>query len=158
MRLSSQLSALADRGRLFFPNIDPDNGGSDKESAYRGQRPPILDALVFACHETQRLGEDGVSGDDSASFLRECRRQFVSELQAHLDPSHLDEVIERYTDQSEAMRDDSLNRAGEVAIVFDTRRPGILDHTGAGWSGRIGADARKGLLHARHEMRKETLE
>ncbi|MEO0465291.1 MAG: hypothetical protein AAF216_02015 [Pseudomonadota bacterium] len=158
LKLASQLSALADRGRLFFPNLDPHGDSTNKESAYRGARPPILDMLIFACHETRRIGEDGVSGEDSAGFITECRRQFVSELQAHLDPSHLDEVIERYTDQSERVRSESLDRAGELAIVFDTRRPGILKDTGAGWSQRINAETRKALLHAQHNFSKDPSE
>lgn len=34
------ISSLVERGRLFFPNIDPGSKGGEKEGAYRGSRPP----------------------------------------------------------------------------------------------------------------------
>lgn len=153
--IARRLSALADRGRLFFPNIEPDGSGTDKDFAFRGSRPPILDTLVFACHEAQRLFEAGVEGADSARFITDCRRLFVSELQCHLDPNHLDGVIERYTEQTSQHRGQALNRAGELAIEFDLLRPGILAQTGAGWSGLISAERRKTLLRE-HRQAVET--
>ena len=49
------LSTLVDRGRLFFPNLNPDRKGAEKEGAYRGHRPPILDALMWTYHELEAL-------------------------------------------------------------------------------------------------------
>ena len=63
-----------------------------KESAFRGSRPPILDALVFAHMELVSVKE----GEEiDADFLRKCRRLVVSEMQDHLDPRHWDSVIKR---------------------------------------------------------------
>ena len=85
-----------DRGRLFFPNLNPDRKGAEKEGAYRGHRPPILDALMWTYHELEALTrEGGPASDDSAGFIDECRRLLVSELQAYLDPRRKDEIVER---------------------------------------------------------------
>ena len=53
------LSTLVDQGRMFFPNIAPDAKGAEKEGAFRGFRPPILDALMFAFYEVQALTRQG---------------------------------------------------------------------------------------------------
>lgn len=43
-----QTSILIERGRLFFKNQITDDYGSEKQPAYRGYRPKILDPLVLA--------------------------------------------------------------------------------------------------------------
>lgn len=45
-----ETSILVERGRLFFKNQIVDDHGREKEPAYRGYRPRILDPLVVA-HE-----------------------------------------------------------------------------------------------------------
>lgn len=55
LETSQKLSAAADRGRLFFPNEAPGAHGQDKETAFQGFRPPILDAVVFTCSQVERL-------------------------------------------------------------------------------------------------------
>lgn len=146
--IAGRLSALVDRGRLFFPNVDAKTHGTDREAAYRGNRPPILDALVYAYYETLRLGEGSVRADDSAAFLTRCRRFLVSELQVHLDPRRLDEVIERYTDQSLVSREAAMDTIGELGVLLDVRRPGILcEHGDSGWTDRVGAERRREILH-----------
>jgi hypothetical protein len=39
---------LVERGRMFFKNMVVDDYGSEKQSAYRGYRPKILDPIVVA--------------------------------------------------------------------------------------------------------------
>jgi hypothetical protein len=46
--LAIKISTLIERGRMFFRNRIVDNHGAEKESAYRGYRPMILDPLVIA--------------------------------------------------------------------------------------------------------------
>lgn len=121
------LSSLVERGRLFFPNIDPASKGSEKEGAYRGSRPPILDALMLAYYEVEALTrQGGPTADNSAEFLDDCRRLLVSELQAHLDPRRRDTVIDRYDDQRMDHRSDAIDRANSLKTILKSRRPGLV--------------------------------
>lgn len=118
------LSTLVDRGRMFFPNIDPDGKGVEKEGAYRGSRPPILDAVMFVYHELEAVPrEGGLPSEDCGEFIDDCRRLLVSELQAHLDPRRLDEVVERYDDRSKENRASARERSGALRGKLLTRRP-----------------------------------
>ncbi len=121
-----QLSTLVDRGRMFFPNIDPDGRGIEKEGAYRGSRPPILDVVMFTYHEIEALSrEGGLPSEDSGAFIDDCRRLLVSELQAHLDPRRLDEIVERYDDRSKENRNKARDQAGALRGKLLTRRPNV---------------------------------
>ena len=120
------LSSLVERGRLFFPNIDPQSKGVEKEGAYRGSRPPILDAIMFAYYEVEALTrQGGPTADNSAEFIEDCRRLLVSELQAHLDPRRRDTVIDRYDDQRLDHRGDAIERSNALLSTLKSRRPGI---------------------------------
>ena len=55
MDVARRISSLVDRGRLFFPNVNPSSKGAEKEGAYRGHRPPVLDALMYAFYEVQEI-------------------------------------------------------------------------------------------------------
>ena len=117
--IAQRLSALADRGRLFFPNHEEASKGGRKETAFRGSRPPILDALVFAHMELISLGKDD---EVNADFLRRCRRLVVSEMQDHLDPRHWDSVIERGSTTKHDQRTDSQRRASVLQAELMSRR------------------------------------
>ncbi|GAB5454872.1 MAG: hypothetical protein Hens2KO_11010 [Henriciella sp.] len=120
------LSSLVERGRLFFPNIDPSSKGVEKEGAYRGSRPPILDALMYAYYEVEALSrQGGPTADNSADFIEDCRRLMVSELQAHLDPRRRDTVVDRYDDQRLDQRGDAIERSNALLTTLKSRRPGI---------------------------------
>lgn len=120
------ISSLVERGRLFFPNIDPHSKGSEKEGAYRGSRPPILDALMFAYYEIEALSrQSGPTADNSAEFIDDCRRLLVSELQAHLDPHRRDTIVDRYDDQRLDHRGEAITRANSLKSLLKSRRPGI---------------------------------
>jgi hypothetical protein len=125
--LMISLSALVERGRMFFPNLDADNKGMDKDGAYRGHRPPILDAMMWAYFELDALKrEGGPTGDNSGDFIDECRRLMVSELQAHLDPRRLDKIVERYDDQTHENRREAITRAKALKARLESRRPGLV--------------------------------
>ncbi len=83
----ARISAIIDRGRLFFPNVDlGDNHGGDKEAAYKGHRQPALEALVSAY---RLLGEAGAqAGPDNAASegLMAIRRGFVAEVFKAVEP------------------------------------------------------------------------
>lgn len=151
--LGARLSAMVDQGRLFFPNIDPEGKGAEKMGAFRGYRPPILDALMYAYYEVQALSRsDGPSPKDSANFIFDCRRLFVSELQAHLDPRRQDEVVDRYDRQRDKHRREALDIAGRLGVRLDVRRPGLLTEIGdKGWMDRIGPEERKTILQTIHQ-------
>ena len=120
------ISSLMERGRLFFPNIDPSSKGAEKEGAYRGSRPPILDALMFAYYEVEALTrQGGPTADNSAEYIEDCRRLLVSELQAHLDPRRQDTMVDRYDDQRLDQRGDAIERAGALLSNLKSRRPGL---------------------------------
>jgi hypothetical protein len=118
------LSTLIDRGRMFFPNIAPDKTAADKEGAYKGKRPPILDALMFPYHELTVLAREGGPPDEeSGAFIDDCRRLLVSELQAYLDPRRLDEIVGRYDQRTLQMRKDALERAKALREKLTARHP-----------------------------------
>ena len=120
------LSSLVERGRMFFPNLNENLRGADKEGAYRGHRPPILDALMFAYYELQALTRDGgPTSDNSADYIEDCRRLLVSELQAHLDPRRLNQVLGRYNNQARTHQTDALNRSRNLKAQLISRRPGL---------------------------------
>lgn len=128
--LMIRASALTDQGRFYFPNIEDDDGhGAEKEGAYQGKRPPILDALVYTFYELEQLTPDITdTREASAGFINACRRLLVSELQAHLDPKTLNTVVERYNYRIEHQRDASLYRAGKLGLELNLRYPGLLTH------------------------------
>jgi len=120
------ISSLVERGRLFFPNIEPDGKGVEKEGAYRGSRPPILDALMFAYYELEALSrQSGPTADNSADFIEDCRRLLVSELQAHFDPRRRDAIVGRYDDQRIEHRQDARTRSETLKSMLKSRRPGL---------------------------------
>jgi hypothetical protein len=118
------LSSLVERGRLFFPNIEPGGKGAEKEGAYRGSRPPILDALMCAYYEIEALTRSaGPTADNSGDYIEDCRRLLVSELQAHFDPRRRDAVVGRYDDQRLEHRSDARERASTLKNMLKSRRP-----------------------------------
>lgn len=126
VNLMLALSSLVERGRLFFPNIDPSSKGAEKEGAYRGSRPPILDALMYAYYEVEALTrQDGPTADNSAEFIEDCRRLLVSELQAHFDPRRRDALVGRYDDQRLDHRTEARTRAQSLRDILKSRRPEI---------------------------------
>ncbi len=126
VNLMLAVSSLVERGRLFFPNVDPESKGAAKEGAYRGSRPPVLDALMYAYYELEALTRsDGPTAENSADFLEQCRRLLVSELQAHIDPRRRDTIVGRYDNQRLGHREDAKARAKALRDMLKTRRPGL---------------------------------
>ena len=127
INLMLAISALVERGRLFFPNIDPHHKGADKEVAYRGERPPILDALMYAYYEIEALSrQGGPTADNSADYIDDCRRLLVSELQAHFDPRRRDAIVDRYDDQRLDHRSEAIARAKGLKTQLKSRRPNLI--------------------------------
>lgn len=112
----ARLSALADRGRWYFPNDLERQYGLEKPPAYRGRRREILDHIVDAYDAVPMApGFYEIGGDnndsttsDSYDVLVRCQRAFVSEVQTVLNPRHREEqrkVVEQHFDLSDKMND-----------------------------------------------------
>jgi hypothetical protein len=79
---------LVERGRLFFKNEVVDNYGEDKEAAYRGYRPVILDPIVVA-HQIawNWLGETEDAQIRMRLISEDCLKKFVSLAQMEVGRS-----------------------------------------------------------------------
>jgi len=143
---SQKLSAAADRGRLFFPNESPDTHGREKEAAFQGYRPPILDALVFACTRLDRMDVSAVGTDtEAADFLTKCRRLLVSEAQNAIDPRRRSQMLRRL---ATGRMDDKVSAfavAAELGEALEALYPGYLEQRrDAAWIANREAVARRG--------------
>jgi hypothetical protein len=124
---SQKLSAVADRGRLFFPNEAPHAHGQDKEAAFQGYRPPILDAVIFACGLLERLPHDVPGPDDeAAALLIKCRRLLVSEAQNAIDPRRRGQMLRRLASGRIDDKKSAFAIAAELGEAMEARYPGYL--------------------------------
>jgi hypothetical protein len=83
----AQLSAIIDRGRLFFPNVDRgDAHGVGNEAGYQGYRQRVLDALVKAYDLLGSAGAQMGPDTTSADKIKDIRRAFVAEIFKTVDP------------------------------------------------------------------------
>lgn len=90
IELLRRLSALIDRGRMFFENEGRRHYGQHKLPAYRGFRPKILDPLVAAYLAVETLVTRAKSSDsERKERLVDWRRYFVSVLQVEVNPEWL---------------------------------------------------------------------
>jgi hypothetical protein len=131
---AQQLSAVADRGRLFFPNDEPERHGQDKEAAFQGFRPPILDALIFSCARLERMAPEGGGDEEAAGFLNKCRRLLVSEAQNAIDPRRRKQMLDRL---AVGRKDDKVSAfavASELGETLEAAHPGYLvQRRGPAW-------------------------
>jgi hypothetical protein len=92
--LCIRLSALADRGRWFFPNIHGENFGRHKKAAFRGFRQSILDSIVYAYQAVQKLNCDNAAPNASCyDKILEFKQDFVTQIQDILDPRKREEEM-----------------------------------------------------------------
>ena len=128
------LSSLADRGRLLFPNEAPDTHGQDKEGAFQGYRQPILDAVVFACGQLSRLEPEGGPDTEAERVLTRCRRLLVSEAQNALDPRRREQMLRQLAIGRLDDKKSSFALAAELGNIIEARYPGFLiDKRDAEW-------------------------
>ncbi len=127
LEAGQKLSSAADRGRLFFPNEAPDEHGQHKEAAFQGFRPPILDAVVFACGQVERLDAAGAEPDEEAlAFLVKCRRLLVSEAQNAIDPRRRGQMLRRLSVGRMDDKTSAFAIAAELGEAMEARYPGYL--------------------------------
>lgn len=142
---SQKLSSVADRGRLFFPNESPETHGREKESAFQGYRPPILDAVVFACNRVGKLSCDEAGPDEaSAEFLTKCRRLLVSEAQNAIDPRRRDQMLRRLAVGRMDDKTSAYALSAELGEALESLNPGyLLERRDAAWIAKREAIARQ---------------
>lgn len=93
----AQLSALIDRGRLFFPNREDGDYGKDKEAGFQGRRHPALDALVDAYGIIDKSGYSPGPDRDAIAALTTQRRKFMAEVFQAVDPVRRGEKLKEFT-------------------------------------------------------------
>lgn len=136
LEIARRISSLVDRGRMYFPNVDAKGRGlfvkkihgAHKDPAFRGSRPPILDAMMFAYYEVRALGNTEVC-QGAQDFIWDCRRLLVSELQGHIDPQAMKELIRQYNQQSAEEQKLAQKRASVLRARLQDRRPGVIDES-----------------------------
>jgi|CXWL01.1.fsa_nt_gi hypothetical protein len=127
LETAQKLSSSADRGRLFFPNEAPDKHGQDKEGAFQGYRPPILDAVIFSCTQVERMAAEQPGPDQvAADYLIKCRRLLVSEVQNAIDPRRRGEMLRQLAIGRMDDVKSSFRIAAELGEALDSRFPGTL--------------------------------
>jgi hypothetical protein len=141
---SEKLSSVADRGRLFFPNEAPDKHGQDRESAFQGYRPPILDAVVFACTRLGRMDTSATTPDAAAAeFLTKCRRLLVSEAQNAIDPRRRGQMLRRLAVGRLDDKTSAYALSAELGEALEALHPGyLLQRRDAAWIANREAIAR----------------
>lgn len=82
----AHISALIDRGRLFFPNRTDTKHGADKEMGFQGHRQPVLDELVAAYRVIDKAGATPGPDRAAAEELMTHRRKFIAEVFRTVDP------------------------------------------------------------------------
>ncbi len=139
-----RLSSIADRGRLFFPNESPETHGRDKEAAFQGYRPPILDAVVFASSRIGRFDVSGAEPDKAAAeFLAKCRRLLVSEAQNAIDPRRRSQMLRRLAVGRLDDKTSAYTLAAELGEGLESLYPGyLLERRDAVWIAKREAIAR----------------
>lgn len=93
----AQLSALIDRGRLFFPNRADVEHGKEKEAGFQGYRQPVLDALVNAYGLLETAGASPGPDRDAAGQIYTHRRSFIAEVFKAVDPVRRGEKMKELT-------------------------------------------------------------
>ena len=107
-RSRTRISAMLDRGRLFFPNLDQGDGhGQEREAGYQGYRQPALDAL-YACYrvvsdwptplpDAIMTEEQKHEKKQRLKGLVDARRVLVSEVFKAIDPRRRGRLLEELT-------------------------------------------------------------
>lgn len=127
LEVAARLSSAADRGRLFFPNEAPTHHGADKEGAFQGYRPPVLDAVVLAYFQLDRVRQENGGPDEVAcDYLIKCRRLLVSELQNAIDPRRRGAMLDQLAEGRLDDKKSSFRLAAELGEALEARYPGTL--------------------------------
>lgn len=95
--LATNLSALVDEGRWYFPNIGKKETDHEKPGAYRGTRQAVLDSIVGVYDAVVAMpGADAANRQALMASIHAARRHFVSEVQHAVDPRRRAWVMDRF--------------------------------------------------------------
>jgi hypothetical protein len=95
--LATNLSALIDEGRWFFPNIGKKEADNEKPGAYRGTRQAVLDHIVAVYNAVVAMpAADDQAWQQHMASVHAARRHFVSEIQHAVDPRRRAWVMDRF--------------------------------------------------------------
>jgi hypothetical protein len=84
----ARLSAIIDKGRLYFPNFVRDVIGTEMPSAFRGHRHEILDRLVEIYDMIKVLDPANPAAIEAVRpELMHKKRAFVSQAQSAVEPN-----------------------------------------------------------------------
>jgi hypothetical protein len=100
-----RLSALLDRGRLFFPNEATEKVGLHKPQARRGLRPIVLDQLKHAHNYVRDLRSSAPNAKPPMELhaaIVDCKRQFVFEVQRVVEPEERQRRLKEILSSSSA--------------------------------------------------------
>lgn len=95
--IRASLSALIDRGRIFFPNRTDTDHGADKDIGFQGHRQEILNTLVRAYQVIDQAGAGPGPDPSAADAVMTERRKFVAEVFKAVDPVRRGRKIEEIT-------------------------------------------------------------
>ena len=89
----TRISALLDRGRVFFPNV-VDQQEDGKAAAFQGKRQKALNAIYEAYRTVSDVTRPGgPTPREAVLAIVEHRRAFVSEVFLHVDPRRRRDII-----------------------------------------------------------------
>lgn len=92
----TRLSGLIDRGRFFFPNQKQAGVGDHKPEGFQGWRHEVLSSLVKVYRLVDRLDcRQKATEKGPRVELEAAKREFVSQVQAVLDPRGLEMEFRR---------------------------------------------------------------
>jgi len=95
--LGTNLSALIDEGRWYFPNTGRKETDPDKPGAYRGTRQAVLDHIVAVYDAVVAMpNADEQAWHKHMANVHAARRHFVSEIQHAVDPRRRAWVMDRF--------------------------------------------------------------
>ena len=95
--LATNLSALIDEGRWYFPNVGKKETDHEKPGAYRGTRQAVLDAVVGVYDAVVAMaGANEQTQQELMARIHAARRHFVSEVQHAVDPRRRAWVMDRF--------------------------------------------------------------
>jgi hypothetical protein len=93
----ARLSALIDRGRMFFPNTKSVSGhGAEKEMGFQGHRQPVLDELVNAYRLLDQAGSGPGPDREGCEGLMKHRRAFIAEVFKAVDPERRGSTLKEF--------------------------------------------------------------
>lgn len=117
IQLTERLSSLADLGRLYFPNFEPNRRGAEKPAAFRGDRQPAIDAVLLVhdlARALARLTPDQIRAAHAAVI--DARRLLISEVAIARDPRRIAILNPRAARSYRAATRDATREIAPVAL------------------------------------------